>query len=45
MKETLRTRFLPVVIPYLTNNKIDQTDYENVIKDILHQTVEIAVWN
>ena len=43
--QTLKTRFLPVVSPYLTNGTLDPTDYDNVIKDIHHQTVQMAILN
>ena len=44
-RQTLKTRFLPVKSPNLINDTIDPTDYDNVIKDFHHQTVQMAILN
>ena len=43
--QTLRTRFVSVVNPYLTNDTNYSTEYDYVIKDINHKALQIAIQN
>lgn len=42
-KLTIRSRFSSIVSHHLTNDTINQTDYEDVIKNIHHQTVRTVI--